>query len=156
MDSVFSVRDSLGSRRTNCRIHALSERVEEQNRMNYQKINITVSPKLFPGTLLLKSVCDCGMPVLKDDVPIGKEYVCDLNSVRWARWRCDGCGKVTDIRLIDVHSPMAFVPIQWFLLDMLDLDAGIPRSPKPLAWEPVKDGKVSPKGISDRMIVSRN
>lgn len=112
---------------------------------NYQQIDIKISPKLVPGRLLSKSICPCGMDAFKADVPLGKEYQCEVNSVRWARWRCDGCGKVSEVRLIDVYSDMPYVPIQWFLLDCLDLGAGFPLMPKPIRWETVENGEVAPK-----------
>jgi hypothetical protein len=118
---------------------------------NYQKIDIKVSPKLFIASLVSKSICECEMSAFNADVPLNQQYTCDLNSVRWARWRCDGCGRVTDVRLIDTYSDIPFVPISWFLLDCLDLGAGIPVSEKPARWEKVKDNQVSPKGVGPRI-----
>ena len=117
----------------------------------YKKIDIKVSPKLIEGTLLEKEICDCGFCVVENAI-VGKRYMCDLNSVRWARWTCYGCGKITDVRLIDIYSAVAFVPVSWFFLDLLDIGAGLRAGRKPIAWEPVRDGHVSPKGISDRGI----
>jgi hypothetical protein len=110
----------------------------------YKQIDIKVSPKFITGTLIEKSICSCGENALNSDVEIGREYNCEINSVRWARWTCYGCGKVTDVRLIDVYSDTPFIPIQWFLLDLLDIGAGIDEAKKPEGWIAVKDNQVSP------------
>ena len=119
--------------------------------MNYQRIDIVINPALVTGTLVVKAICQCGIEALKETVLVGKRYICDVKSVRWARWRCEGCGKVQDVRLIDVYSDMPFVPISWFLLDLLDLGAGVPFAPKPTRWEDVRNGKVSPKRPAPRV-----
>lgn len=115
---------------------------------NYQQIDMKISPKLIPAKLTSRSVCSCGSDAFEPGIPVGKEYNCDLDSIRWARWQCYECGKVTEVRIIDVYSNMPFVPIQWFVLDILDLAAGIPATEKPASWEKVQHNKIPPKAAT--------
>lgn len=119
---------------------------------NYQRIDIKISPKLIVGRLLERNICPCGSDVFNEGVPLGKHYKCEINSVRWARWQCQDCGKISEVRLIDVYSDMPFVPISWFLLDLLDIGAGFPLMPKPERWEKVRENRVSPKGFSPKVV----
>jgi hypothetical protein len=114
----------------------------------YRKIDITISPKLITASVVEKHVCKCKMPVLHDTVPIGQQYVVDLDSVRWVRWQCAGCGAQIELRVLDVYSSMAFVPITWMFLDVLNISGVAPLATKPLKWEKVKNNQVAPKGFS--------
>jgi hypothetical protein len=112
--------------------------------MNYKKIDIKISPKLMLGTVVETSICACKRSVYEQ---AGEQMQVEINSVRWARWTCFECGKVTDVRIIDVYPEHPFVPIKHTLLDLLDIGAALPIMPKPAGWEKVFDGKVSPKGF---------
>jgi hypothetical protein len=102
----------------------------------YKRINIEISPQLMIGKLERKNVCQCNYPFVREDTPLGTEYHVDLRSVRWARFKCHGCGKISDIRICDVWDAFG---VNWFVIDLLDLDAGIPFRPKPDFWEPIRD-----------------
>lgn len=117
---------------------------------NYRKIDIVVSPKIISAAVIQKHVCRCKMPVLQESVVVGQQYQVDIDSIRWVRWRCAGCGRVIEIRILDVYSGIAFAPITWLFIDVLDIGAIIPETKKPLNWESVKNNTVSPKGFSLR------
>jgi hypothetical protein len=113
----------------------------------YQNILIDLSPKIMPGHLTRRSVCSCGHNQVADSVPLGREYQCDIKSVRWARLSCAGCGKVTDVRLCDVWSPLGATLVMspdWFYFDALDLGGAFTGPPKPANWEPVTNNRVGP------------
>lgn len=108
----------------------------------YKKIDIHVGPTLVRARLVEFSVCSCGYRHIRGEVKRGKQYDADIKSVRWARFQCFGCGKVTDIRVIDIWDEL-LIPT-WFPLCLLDIDAKIPIALKPEKWEPVKDNMVAP------------
>lgn len=108
----------------------------------YRKIDLHIGPTLVQTKLTQHHVCDCKKPIISTEVKIGARYNVDLKSVRWVRFQCFGCGKITEIRVIDVWTPL-LIP-QWFPLQCLELDAAIALAPKPLQWEPVKENKVAP------------
>lgn len=112
--------------------------------MNYQKIDIKISPKLMLATVIEQSVCTCKRKVYEQ---VGEQMQVEINSVRWARWTCHECGKVTDVRIIDVFPNHPFVPIKYTLLDLLDVGAALPVMPKPNGWEKVQHDRVAPKGF---------
>lgn len=109
----------------------------------YRKIDIDYSAQLIIGRLERRNVCACNFSFVKEDVPIGKEYTLDLKSVRWAKFQCFGCGKTSEVRVIDVWEQGS--KPTWTVLDLLDLDRAIPFMPKPDHWMPVKENKVLPK-----------
>lgn len=48
-----------------------------------------------------ESVCSCGFPALKTDVPLGTRYTVDLDSVTYDySMRCGGCGKKLRLQTI--------------------------------------------------------
>lgn len=49
-----------------------------------------------------RSVCDCGYPALHEDVPLGKLYLVDPNTIREGGVLCGGCGKKVRCGLIEV------------------------------------------------------
>ena len=110
--------------------------------MLYRKINIDLAPQLVAGLLVARSLCACGISLIKSDVDTGTYYV-DLKSVRWGKFRCAGCGAVFDFRIIDAYDPIFLTP-SWFFLDLLDVGAGIPHAPKPKEWEEVRNNQVAP------------
>ena len=117
---------------------------------NYQRIDIKVSPKLMRATLMLTAICPCGMRAYSDE-RLGEQVSVEINSVRWARWTCFGCGKVLDVRIADIYPDGPFVGIKWALLDLLDLGAAIPfnAAPKPARWEKVRNNMLPPKGFTN-------
>jgi len=108
----------------------------------YRKIDIALSPALVLGSLERRDVCPCGFGFVKDDVPIGRQYSVDTKSVRWGKFQCGGCGRILEVRLVDVWDKFGAT---WFILDVLDLDRAIPFMPKPDSWMPVRNNKVAPK-----------
>lgn len=109
---------------------------------NYRKIDITLSPAIALAVLERRNVCSCGFDLIKPEVPIGTEYNVDLKSVRWAKFLCYGCGKTTEIRVMDCWDKFG---ARWIALDLLDLDRAIPFMPKPSHWIPAKENKILPK-----------
>ena len=108
----------------------------------HRKIDISISPAIAIGHLERRSICSCGYSLLREEAPIGKEYNVDLKSVRWAKFQCGGCGNVLEIRICDTWDAFG---VNWFVLDVLDLDRAIPFAPRPDSWIPVKDNKVLPR-----------
>jgi len=39
------------------------------------------------------SICSCGFPTLKTDIPLGAEYEIDPKRTKLMHWRCGGCKK---------------------------------------------------------------
>jgi hypothetical protein len=108
----------------------------------YRKIDIQISPAITLGRLERRNVCDCGFDFIKKEVPLGREYQVDLKSVRWVKFQCFGCGKITHVRAIDVWDKFGAT---WIILDLLDLDRAIAFMPKPVSWLPVDNNKILPK-----------
>ena len=106
------------------------------------EVDLHIGPTLAVARLEKRSVCTCGMNIVKNDTPVGMSYDVDLKSVRWTKFRCGGCGKEFLMRVIDVWN--SFLTPQWFPLACLDLDAGIPYAPLPENWEKVKENMVAP------------
>lgn len=106
------------------------------------KIDIHVGPQIVVGRLEQKSICDCGLSIVNDDVALGKQYDVDIKSVRWVKFQCKGCGKEFPVRVIDAWNSW-LVP-QWFFLDLLDIGAAIRCTPLPAKWEPVRNNMVAP------------
>lgn len=108
----------------------------------YKKIDMHIGPTLARTRLAQHHVCGCRMPIVKEDVKVGTHYDVDLRSVRWVKFQCGGCGKVSEIRVIDVWTRL-LVPM-WYPLACLEIDAAIPYAPKPSQWERTTDNKVAP------------
>jgi hypothetical protein len=108
----------------------------------YRKIDMHIGPTIAQTRLVQHHVCDCKMPVVNKEVREGTRYNVDLKSVRWVKFVCGGCGKESEIRVIDVWTPL-LTPM-WYPLECLEIDAAIPLAPKPEKWMPVKDNKVLP------------
>ena len=108
----------------------------------YRKIDIHIGPSLIRARLVAFSVCKCGHRHINEGVRYGKQYDADIKSVRWVRFQCFGCGKVLEIRVIDIWD--ATLTPMWFPLCLLDIDAKIPIAAKPMNWQPVKDNAVAP------------
>lgn len=124
---------------------------------HYQKIDIDLTPALVFAHLVSRDVCGCGHSHIKEETPIGREYLADVKSVRWVRFSCGGCDRTKEVRVIDVwpglDSMLACRP-QWFFLDALDIGESFIGPPMPESWEPVKDNKVrSPHDWSRRVIL---
>ena len=117
--------------------------------MNYRNITIDLSPKILPGHLVRRGVCGtCSHNQIADSVPLGREYMTDVKSVRWARLTCAGCGKTTDVRVCDVWRPVGkgnFVMLpEWFYFDTLDLGDAYKGPEKSQQWEPVSNNRLAP------------
>jgi hypothetical protein len=52
--------------------------------------------------LIKLSVCDCGFPLLNDDIPIGTVYYLDLDDIYTMTLICGGCGIKQDIESVHV------------------------------------------------------
>jgi hypothetical protein len=111
---------------------------------NHQFIDMHIGPTLVEAKLISDSVCDCGMKCFKEDTAIGTPYQVDLRSVRWVRFKCFGCGKTLELRIIDAWSPLLLA--QWTFLDSLDIAEMLPAINKPDSegWVAVKDNSVAP------------
>ena len=108
-----------------------------------QKIDMHVGPVLIEGRLERRNLCECGFPFFREGVNIGKPYRIDAKSVRWARFKCGGCGNVFPVLLVDVWDEYS---VNWFPLECLDLFRAMKELPPlPQRWEPVFDNKVSSK-----------
>lgn len=132
-----------------------SECIQGYSAMIYRKIDYDLTPALFVAHLICRDVCGCGASHVKEETPIGREYNVDLKSVRWVRYECAGCGRTSDLRVIDVYpddSSLQYKP-EWFFLDALDIGESFLGPPKPREWEPVKDNKVrSPHDVGRRVV----
>jgi len=102
-----------------------------------------LGPALVPGRLERHSVCACGREFIKRTTPLGKYYDADVKSVRWAKLECAGCGKIQEIRIVDIWDREGF-SVMWFPLAVLDLDIAIKGPKKPASWEKVYDNKLAP------------
>jgi hypothetical protein len=67
------------------------------------------------------SICECGFPVLKDTIKVGKKFVVDESTIRHAgmNYYCGGCMKwKKDIEVVDAEqsgtSVMAPLPYGLF------------------------------------------
>lgn len=60
--------------------------------------------KLVKAILTRLSICDCGFPLLKEDIPLGTEYNVHPHTIRKGMtYICGGCGvKQTDLEAIYV------------------------------------------------------
>ena len=115
----------------------------------YQRIDMHVGPTLRQARLERVSVCSCGFKNCTAEV--GKIYDVDMDSVRWVRLVCKGCGKLIETRVIDVWQP--FCAPQWFPLEMLDVDREIPYvHPIGTSWKPVNNNMVAPKVNGPRIL----
>jgi hypothetical protein len=68
------------------------------------------------------SVCDCGFPILSDDIQLGTIYVVHSEKRKMCSLLCGGCGKVIkDIPCIYVEPRNAsrggFLPAEIFEID---------------------------------------
>lgn len=123
--------------------------------MIYRKLNYDLTPALVIAHLICRDVCGCGASHVKEETPLGSEYQVDLKSVRWVRYQCAGCGRTSELRVVDVYpdNPFAEWRPSWFFLEALDLSESYQGPPKPREWEPVKDNKVrSPHDTGRRVI----
>lgn len=50
------------------------------------------------------SICECGFPVLRDDVPVGTEYEVDMDRRSSGKLICGGCKRTIDTTLVFVES----------------------------------------------------
>lgn len=75
----------------------------------------------FAGAIYVyvkRDVCDCEHGVLRDDVPLGKEYEIDLHTIGPGRFHCGGCGKVTPVTVGQVIQYGSWSG--WIVMEILE------------------------------------
>jgi hypothetical protein len=65
-----------------------------------------------------RDVCECGHGVLRDDVPLGKEYWIDRHSIGPGKFHCGGCGKTTPVTMGQVIQHGAWSG--WIVMEILE------------------------------------
>ena len=67
------------------------------------------------------SICICGFPILRDDVPIGAEYEVDPLNTASCTVKCGGCGKENRVVAVWVFSRAGkragYLPLEIFELE---------------------------------------
>ena len=68
------------------------------------------------------SICECGFPILSEDVPLGTVYVVHPDERECGRFRCGGCGKIIEAIPCIVAESRAggrpgFLPAEIFEID---------------------------------------
>lgn len=69
------------------------------------------------ATFTRESICQCGFPVLRPDVPLGKEYELVTSKTDSFTWICGGCGhamNVTGIFALNHPGHPGFLPMGIF------------------------------------------
>lgn len=74
----------------------------------------------MPANLILartvrKSLCPCGHPILREDVPLGTEYQLDMERTNWGTMVCGGCQARRPLLCVWVH-PEGYLPLDIFEL----------------------------------------
>lgn len=65
-------------------------------------------------TLQRYSVCPCGFPVMRSEIPLGKEYQIEPERKEIMMFRCGGCGELQlSMECVWVH-PGGYMPSQIF------------------------------------------
>ena len=110
------------------------------------KLNYDLSRSMINGTLITRDVCGCGHNHVEATAPIGREYAIDLRSIQWVRYKCGGCGKTKELRVVDswpgLSDPTQISEPRWFFLDALDIGEMVAGPAKPREWEKVTDNKI--------------
>lgn len=60
--------------------------------------------RLAMWAYMKRSVCPCGFSILLDDVPLGKTYTVDADSVGPGTLICGGCGEMSHIPMVMVQD----------------------------------------------------
>lgn len=72
-----------------------------------------------------RSICECGFPIMRESVPLGKLYLVYPDSVTGGAVLCGGCGSKFPVRLILADDEQSCRSIGAVPLEIFELDEGL-------------------------------